>query len=180
MKSNSLITDLKYQLLKPKLKCLVLNYHGIIEQNTAGHLERNFYLLKSFKEQVKLFHKRYNMISVQELYYSLFNGHKITSSVVFTFDDGYQNNQVDTQIISSINPYSNKIGFSVLIIDWFISELKIELESVANNVIYGIRICAFNKDILKKDSKDFIDGNSLIDSINGNFMLGKSVLKNII
>jgi hypothetical protein len=120
------------------------------------------------------------MISVQELYYSLFNGHKITSSVVFTFDDGYQNNLVDTQIISSINPYSNKIGFSVLIIDWFISELKIELESVANNVIYGIRICAFNKDILKKDLKDFIDGNSLIDSINGNFMLGKSVLKNII
>jgi hypothetical protein len=100
VKSNSLITDLKYQLLKPKLKCLVLNYHGIIEQNTAGHLERNFHLLNSFKEQVKLFNKRYNIISLQELYYNLHNGHKMMNSVVLKFNYGYQNKMVAKEIIN--------------------------------------------------------------------------------
>lgn len=112
MKSNSLITDLKYQFLKPKLNCLVLNYHGIIEKNTAGHLERNFHLLNSFKEQVKLFHKRYNIISLQELYHNLHYGHKMTNSVVLTFDDGYQNNLLAKEVINSINP---EIPFSIFI-----------------------------------------------------------------
>jgi hypothetical protein len=44
------------------------------------------------------------------------------------------------------------------------SELKIKLERVSNNEIYGIMSCGFNENILKKDLKDFIDGNSLIYS----------------
>jgi peptidoglycan/xylan/chitin deacetylase (PgdA/CDA1 family) len=106
------ISNIKYLFFKPELKCLVLNYHGIIEKNTAGHIERNFHLLKSFKEHINLFHKKYNIISLQELYYNLHNDHKITNSVVLTFDDGYQNNLLAKEVIDSINP---KIPFSIFI-----------------------------------------------------------------
>ena len=107
-----IISNINYLFFKPELNCLVLNYHGIIEKNTAGHLERNFHLLKSFKKHVNLFHKKYNIISLQELYYNLSNDYKMKNSVLITFDDGYQNNILAKEVIDSIN---HKIPFTIFI-----------------------------------------------------------------
>lgn len=82
--------------------CLVLNYHGLVENYTEPVLERNFHLYKDFEDHIRYVLKSRDIISVEELHHRIINKKDISTNAVITFDDGYKNNMVIPEILNKI------------------------------------------------------------------------------
>lgn len=103
-----------------EFECIVLNYHGLIESFSDSRLDRNFHLYSSFEEQIRFLYKRFDIISLQDLNYSISNNLPIKNKVIITFDDGYANNIFAREILDKIN---SNISFTVFISTGYIGTL---------------------------------------------------------
>lgn len=76
-------------------------YHGVVEQKTDYRLERNLHILSDFEDHVELF-RRCRMLTVDDLMQELSEPSKNRKpSALITFDDGYSNNLMAAEILSS-------------------------------------------------------------------------------
>ncbi len=88
---------LKIDLLLNKNKLLVLMYHGVTDKKVLRGSVENYdgkhVFAKKFENQLKKLSKRYTPISLAQLNSWILNKKKLPKNpILFTFDDGYENN----------------------------------------------------------------------------------------
>lgn len=117
-----------WQNIRTKLKiassgiaqgCIVLNYHGLVEEITEPRLERNYHSYKMFDEQVRFVLKSKQVISIEELQYRLENKQDISNCALITFDDGYKNNITAREILDRIQP---NIPYTIFVVSGIIGK----------------------------------------------------------
>lgn len=85
----------------PAAGCMVICYHGVIEQYTDPFMERNFLTLEEFRNQcVHL--KQYRIVSLPELEYELTRGIWEAITIAITVDDGHRNNWLVQDILGEL------------------------------------------------------------------------------
>ena len=78
----------------------VFFYHGLVERRVDRILERNFTLVSTFRDHLRLL-RRFGILSLGELAEELRNGKRERgTATVLTFDDGYANNQIAAEMLS--------------------------------------------------------------------------------
>jgi len=78
---------------KQKEGAIALFYHGVEKKITNPLLQELHMPFSLFEKQIMYLKKNFEIISVDDLYGNIKNGHGISpSQVVVTFDDGYKNN----------------------------------------------------------------------------------------
>lgn len=85
----TLLNYLKVPLRNPKIKTLVLVYHGIVEKNSTKYNSR-FTTIDEFKKHLHFFEKHCSVIPLNHFFYSSKEEKKL--NIIITFDDGYKNN----------------------------------------------------------------------------------------
>nr|WP_321399858.1 polysaccharide deacetylase family protein [uncultured Desulfobacter sp.] len=83
----------------------ILRYHSIVEPEKNYYCQPNIGLPpKVFEDHVRYFTKNFNIISLDEVKWCLDNHKKFPDrAVVFTFDDGYQDNYYAYKILKKYN-----------------------------------------------------------------------------
>jgi len=108
-----------FQLQKKQLGIHVLTYHGVIEKRTFPRLQRNFHDVEEFSQQINfLKSKGAWVMHPNEFEEVVLQGNisKVKKAVLLTFDDGYKNNLLASEIL-------NDSGFNAA---YFVSTESIE------------------------------------------------------
>jgi peptidoglycan/xylan/chitin deacetylase (PgdA/CDA1 family) len=79
----------------------VLSYHGVVHHKKDELLERNFHLVSTFRQQLRVL-KRFRVLDLDGLLDHVEGRRPIANGVVITFDDGYENNLVAAEILEGM------------------------------------------------------------------------------
>jgi peptidoglycan/xylan/chitin deacetylase (PgdA/CDA1 family) len=132
----------------------VFHFHGVVEKKRDWLLERNFHLLRDFRQHIR-FLRKYRVLSLAEVVHEMDSPSKSSAArAVITFDDGYANNLLPCEILTEARmPMSVFIPTNVVGRDhaiWTVELRLLLLYGLSSHVVAFDRVWILNSRTRRK------------------------------